>query len=108
MLGGALAGGAEWPTYYKRAPFAKTAKGRPPRKVFRAEGACHTPAPRMPRQRTPHSGEVRHLRRHAGMHRGRVAGVVDHVVDGAEIAERHGDDVVEADLRALRRLDGAG
>src|SRR4029077_5486833 len=55
-----------------------------------------------------HSGEVRHLRRHARSDRGRLAGVVDHMVDRAVFAERHGDYVVEPYLRALRRLDCPG
>ena len=42
------------------------------------------------------------------MYRGRLARVVDHMVDRAVIAERHGDHVVEPYLRALRRLDCPG
>src|SRR6266853_5066623 len=54
------------------------------------------------------SGEVRHLRCHARMYRGRLARVVDHMADRAVIAQRHGDHVVEPYLWTLRRLDCAG
>ena len=55
-----------------------------------------------------HSGEVRHLRRHARMYRCRLASVVDHMADRAVIAQHHGDHVVEPHLRTLRRLDCPG
>ena len=54
------------------------------------------------------SRKVCHLRRHARMHRGRLACVVDHMADLAVIAQRHGDHVVEPDLRLFRRLDCPG
>jgi len=71
----------------------------------------HFPDVARPTDATPartHSGEVRHLRRHARMYRGRVARVVDHMVDRAVIAERHGDHVVEPYRSLVRRLDCAG
>src|ERR1700676_648257 len=55
-----------------------------------------------------HSGEVRHLWRHARMYRCRLARVVDHMADHTVIAQRHGDHVVEPYLRTLRRLDCPG
>src|ERR1700681_5026068 len=66
------------------------------------------PAPTNAAPARTHSGEVRHLRRHARMYRGRVARVIDHMVDRAVIAERYGDHVVEPYLRALWRLDCPG
>jgi len=68
----------------------------------------HSPDVVRPTNAAPertHSGEVRHVRHHARMHRGRLARAVDHMVDRVVIAERHGDHVVEPYLRPLRRLD---
>ena len=39
------------------------------------------------------------------MQGGRLARVVDHMSDLAELAQRHGDHVVKPYLRAFRRLD---
>ena len=47
------------------------------------------------------SGEVRHLRRHARMYRGRLARVVDHMVDRPVFAQRYRDHVVELYRGAL-------
>src|SRR5713226_442308 len=64
--------------------------------------------PSLARIERSRSGKVRHLRRHARMHRGRLASVVDHAADPAVIAQRQCDHVVESYLGALRRLDCPG
>src|SRR5437588_529224 len=64
--------------------------------------------PKSCRQRRSRSRKVCHLRRYAGMYRGRLARVVDHMTDFAVITQRHGNHVVEAYARALRRLDCPG
>src|SRR5215469_4326505 len=48
---------------------------------------------------------ARHLRVHARPHRSCAARIIDHMVNGPQIAQRHRDHVVEPHLRSLRRLD---
>src|SRR5580765_4869565 len=54
------------------------------------------------------SVELCDFRSDAGLHRGSLARVVDHVGDSAVIAQGHCNHVMEADLSARGHLDGAG
>src|ERR1700687_2856435 len=54
------------------------------------------------------SRKVRHLWSHAGTNCGRLARVIDDVVDCAVIAQRYRDHVVKPYPRTLRRLDRPG
>src|SRR5580692_3682949 len=98
------------PSLYEPAPSRLCSRSRPIGTDLRnIRSAQRLSLARIERSR---SGEVRNLRRHPRMHRGRLACVVDHMADRPVIAQRHCDHVVKSYLRALiagnRRLDCPG
>src|SRR6202035_2876245 len=86
-------------THFKPRPFKARSKPefsadfKPPNLI---SNAALKVCPTSSRQALSRSGKVCHLRSDPRMDRGRLARVVNHMVDRAVFAQSHGDHVVEA------------